>query len=102
MGDLLLSFIANGAGVVEHETSFLYRLHLAISLLYEGANHLFGVVNIHLAAKGLQVESLLARGLNVALYSHYCKYIAGFSPWTEQRNSGATRGRSCRRFCRWE
>src|SRR5579862_7430546 len=57
--DLLLRFVADGAGVVENETGVLLRLDLAIALTLECANDLFGVMGVHLAPEGLKVEGFL-------------------------------------------
>jgi len=79
MEDLLLGFVADGAGVVEDEAGFLLSLDLAVALGQERADDLFRVMDVHLAAKGLNVERFL-RAL-----SHSCQYNAGkeegFGTW---------------------
>ncbi len=57
--NFLLGLVADGAGVVENQVGLLDRLHLAIAFLHQRADDLFGVVCIHLAAEGFEVESLL-------------------------------------------
>ena len=54
--DLLLRLVADRAGVVEDQPGIFLRLHLPVALLPQRANHLFGVMGIHLAAEGLQIE----------------------------------------------
>ena len=62
MENFLLSFITNGASVVEHQPGFFDGGDLAVSLRNQRADDLFGVVGIHLAAESLEVESLLLPG----------------------------------------
>ena len=59
MEDLLLRLIANGAGVVEDKAGILLGFNLPVALLAQGADHLFGVMGVHLAAEGLQIECFL-------------------------------------------
>ena len=59
MEDLLLGLIADRAGVIEDEVGIFFALDLAIALRDERAHDLFRVVEIHLAAKGLDVKRLL-------------------------------------------
>ena len=54
--DLLLGFVADGAGVVEDQAGVVFDLDLAVALLLQCANDLFGVMGIHLAAEGLEIE----------------------------------------------
>jgi hypothetical protein len=54
--NLLLGLIANAASVVEDQVRLFGRLHLRIALLDERADDFFGVVDIHLAAEGFEVE----------------------------------------------
>ncbi len=54
--DLLLGFVADGAGVVEEQVCVQLSLDLGVSLLFEGADDLFGVMCVHLAAEGLEIE----------------------------------------------
>ena len=67
MEDLLLRLVADGASVVEDQARIGLILHLRIALVLERPDHLFGVVRVHLAAEGLDVESL----------AHIFQYIAG-------------------------
>ena len=62
--DLLLGLVANRAGVVEDEVSLFLALHLRVPLRDERAHDLFGVVEVHLAAKGLDVKRLLSGAHN--------------------------------------
>src|SRR5215831_1115706 len=71
MKDLLLRFVADRACVVEDEPGFLNRWNLPVALLDQSADHLFGVVHIHLAAEGLEVKRLV-RGPR-----HQFQYKAG-------------------------
>ena len=57
--DLLLGLVADGAGVVQDQIGLLDGLHPAVALGNERADHLFGVVHVHLAAEGFQVERFL-------------------------------------------
>jgi len=59
--DFLFGFVADGTGVVEDQPCFLFRLDLPVALLVKCANHLFGVMGIHLATEGLKVEGLFSR-----------------------------------------
>gem|GEM_PF-6820013 len=56
--DFLLSLVADGAGVVEDEAGVGLVGGLGVALVEEGADDFFGVVGVHLAAKGFDVESL--------------------------------------------
>ena len=58
--DLLLRLVADGAGVVEDQVRFLHGLYLAIALGNERADDFFGVMHVHLAAEGFQVELLVS------------------------------------------
>src|SRR4029077_7260342 len=57
--NFLLRFVADGAGVVEDQVGLLDRLYLAVTFMHQRANDFFGVVRVHLAAEGFQIESLL-------------------------------------------
>ena len=57
--NFLLRFVPDGAGVVENQVGLLDGLYLLVSFVDERANDLFGVVDVHLAAEGFEVESLL-------------------------------------------
>src|SRR5687767_8734095 len=52
----LFGLVANAARVVEHQFGCLRRLHLAVALPLERADHLFGVVHVHLATEGFDIE----------------------------------------------
>jgi hypothetical protein len=53
---LLLRFIPDAAGVVQHQVRLFRRLHLRVALGNERSNDLFGIVNVHLAAERFDVE----------------------------------------------
>ena len=74
MEDLLLGFIADRAGVVEDEVGLLFALHLRVALRDERADDFFRVVEVHLAAEGLDVKRLLRRNSQP---SSDHQYIAG-------------------------
>ena len=77
--DLLLGFVANGAGVVENQPGFFDGGDLAIALGQQCTDDFLGVVHVHLAAKDFEIKGSLS-----------------FSP---HRNSSiAPRGRQ-RRLC---
>src|SRR5271167_772680 len=59
MEDLLLCFIADRASVVEDEVGLFLALHLRVALRDERAHDFFRVVEVHLAAEGLDVKRLL-------------------------------------------
>src|ERR1700677_2902321 len=59
MEDFLFGFVADGAGVVEDEVGLLDGFYLTISLVDERADDFFGVMDVHLAAEGFEVESLV-------------------------------------------
>ncbi len=68
MEDLLLGLVADRAGVVDDEVGILFALHLRVAFGDERAHDLFGVVEIHLAAEGLDVKRLLRRTHNHPRY----------------------------------
>src|SRR6185437_2321253 len=55
---LLLRFVPDGAGVVEHQPGFFDGLDLAVALGNESADNLLRIVCVHLATEGFQVERL--------------------------------------------
>ena len=57
--DLLLGFIADGAGVVEDQAGVFDGRNLAIALGNERADDLLGVMDVHLAAESFEVEGFL-------------------------------------------
>ena len=59
--DLLFGFVADGAGVVEDEPGVGLVLDAGVALLLQGADDLFGVMGVHLAAEGFDVEGLAHR-----------------------------------------
>ena len=61
MEDLLLGFVADGTGVVEDQAGVGFVLDAGIALVLEGADDFFGVMGVHLAAKGLDIEGLAHR-----------------------------------------
>jgi hypothetical protein len=56
--DFLLGLVADRAGVVEDEAGVGFVGGLGVALLDEGADDLFGVVGVHLAAEGFDVKGL--------------------------------------------
>ncbi len=56
--DFLLGLVADAARVVEDQLGFLGGRDLGITAPDEGADDLFGVVHIHLAPEGLDIECL--------------------------------------------
>src|SRR6516162_3898680 len=62
MEDLLLCLIANGAGVIDDQVRVFFAMDLLIAFRDERAYDLFGVVEVHLATKGLDVEGLVRCG----------------------------------------
>ncbi len=80
--NLLLRFIANGTGIVENQTGVFFRLHLRVPLGPEGADDLFRIVHVHLAAERFEVKRLRrSRACVCGFYSHTgVKYSAEPSP----------------------
>src|SRR5262245_54439780 len=62
MKDLLLGFVSDRTRVVKDQVSRLYCVHLSVALLHERADDFFGIMHIHLAAKGFQVKRFLRGG----------------------------------------
>ncbi len=60
--DFLLGFVADGAGVVEDEAGVGFVVDAGVALVLQGADDLFGVMGVHLAAEGFDVEGLAHRG----------------------------------------
>ena len=58
MKDLLLRLIANGAGVVQDQAAVILVLHPRVALLLQRPDDFFRVMGVHLAAEGLDIESL--------------------------------------------
>jgi len=63
--DFLLGLVADGAGVVEDEAGVGLVGGLGVALVEEGADDFFGVVGVHLAAKGFDVESLRTQRISI-------------------------------------
>src|ERR1035438_10202892 len=55
--DLLFGLVANAAGVVEHQVGRFRRFDLVVTPGKQRADDLLGVVGVHLAAEGFEVES---------------------------------------------
>ena len=81
MKTFLLGFVADGAGVVEDQAGVFFGLDLPVALLLQCANHLFGVMGIHLAAEGLKIEGFFGRHSN----SEYSAFLLHKS-WTPDRS----------------
>ena len=60
--DLLLGLVPNAARIVEHQPGILGPLDLRIARGHERADHLFGIVRVHLAAEGFDVEGFPRHG----------------------------------------
>ena len=59
MKDFLLGFVPDGAGVVEDQAGVFDGRNLAVALGDERADDLLGVMDVHLAAEGFEVEGFL-------------------------------------------
>ena len=55
--NFLLGFVADAAGVVEHQFGFLDGRDLRVALGHQGTDDFFGIVDVHLTAERLDVES---------------------------------------------
>jgi len=69
MKDFLLGLVADGAGVVEDEASVFDGRNLAVALGNQSANDFLGVMDVHLAAEGFEVEGLLGLGGHISKYN---------------------------------
>ena len=56
--DLLLRFIADGAGVVKDQASVDFVGNLSVAFAKKGSDNFFGIVRVHLAAEGFDVKGL--------------------------------------------
>src|ERR1035437_8389004 len=79
MKDLLLGLVADGAGVVEDQVRIFFAMHLRVALRDERAHDFFGVVEVHLAAEGLDVKRLL-------LGTHKHQYSGKYEEYSPQRH----------------
>jgi hypothetical protein len=71
--DFLLSFVADGTGVVENQVGLLDGFYLLVSLVDERADDFFGVMDIHLAAEGFEVESFVGSNGHIEIqYKRWC------------------------------
>ncbi len=59
--DLLLGLVADRAGVVQDQRGFNLRFDLAIALMHQRPNDFFRVMDVHLAAEGLNVKRLVEK-----------------------------------------
>jgi len=55
---LLFGLVANAAGVVENQVGFFGLDHLPVAFRQQRADDLFGIVRVHLAPEGLDIEGL--------------------------------------------
>src|SRR5207244_13267186 len=69
MKDLLLGFVADGAGVIEDQAGVFDGRNLSVALGNERANDFLGVMDIHLAAEGFEVEGFLGLGGHISKYN---------------------------------
>src|ERR1700727_3113964 len=74
---LLLRLVPNGARVVQHQPGLFHRLHLPVHLTAQRANDLFRVMDVHLAAKGFEVERLLWDGGHIYISTQYKRWSSG-------------------------
>src|SRR5690349_16322464 len=79
MKDLLLSFVADGAGVVKNQMGLFDGLHLTIPLMHQRADDFFRVMHIHLAAKGLQVKGLFLLSAHGSSITQQNSGVSGYS-----------------------
>ena len=56
MEDLLLRLVADGAGVVQDQTGGFLVLDARVALMLQRPDHFLGIMGIHLAPEGLDVE----------------------------------------------
>ena len=80
--DFLLGFVANAAGVVDDQLGRFGIGDLRVTAVNERADDLFGVVRVHLAAEGLDVEGLLG----------HCLFIIGPRGRSSALRTGVRRG----------
>ncbi len=69
MKDFLLGFVADGAGVIEDQAGVFDGRNLAVALGNQSANDFLGVMDVHLAAEGFEVEGLLGLGGHISKYN---------------------------------
>ena len=60
--DLLGGFLPDVAGVEDHEVRIVHRLGHVVTGRRERFGHALGIIRIHLAAEGLDVELFAALG----------------------------------------
>jgi len=65
---LLFGFVANAAGVVDHEFRLIRRFHLRVALLNQRAHDFLGIVRIHLAAESFYIEGLHCLTADTVVY----------------------------------
>ena len=58
----LRGFFANAAGVIEDQPGRVDRFDLPVSAAEEHPGNFLGIVDIHLAAEGLDVKGIVCRG----------------------------------------
>ena len=73
--NLLLRFIADGAGVVENQVGLLDRVYLLIAFVDQRADDFFRVMDVHLAAEGFQVEGFVRGGGHIEI--QYKGWVCG-------------------------
>ena len=66
--NFLFGFVADRAGVVKDEAGLFDGRNLAVPLPHQRADHLFGVMHIHLATEGFEVKRLFLRVRHLLQY----------------------------------
>src|SRR5581483_4558175 len=94
--DLLLRLIADRTRVVQDEPCILFALDLAIALGDERSHNFFGVVEVHLAAKSLDIERFRVGAQSYVLPGKYSE-IPGRTSHEDTRESVPTDVNSCQR-----
>jgi hypothetical protein len=79
MKDLLLGFVADGAGVVQHQLRLFHGLDLAVSLVHQRANDFLRVMHVHLAAKGLKVKRFFLLSAHGSSITQQNSSVCGYS-----------------------
>ncbi len=78
--DLLFGLVADGAGVVEDQAGVGLVLDAGVALLLEGADDFFGVMGVHLAAEGFDIEGLAHTSSIAAAAEFYCSFTRATVP----------------------
>ena len=85
MKDLLLGFVADGAGVVKNQAGIFLALNLAIALVLQCANDLLRVMGIHLAAEGFYIKGFVGcHGNSQYIVGRLCRNQDDLSALTQR------------------